>query len=110
MIECIRFKSYVDGNLQGFADIKVHKWGVEIPGCKLCRFDGRRVLFLPSEKFVDSEGKTKSKPFMKFTNKEHYYEFCNQAIRAIDDWCKKNPHEEEKPSQDQPFDDSECPF
>lgn len=108
MIECKRFKSYVDGNLLGFADIINHDWGVMIPGCKLCRFDGRRVLFIPGEKYQNEEGKTKTRPFMNFLEKEKYYEFCNGAIRAIDEWCKANAEQEKPPEQ--PFDDSDCPF
>lgn len=111
MIECIRYKSHVKGHLQGFADLYVEKWGIEIPGFTVWMKDGRRWVNAPSTKYTDKEGVEKNKAFFYFRNKEHWSAFVEEAKKAIDKWCADNQEQVEQPcSGNTGFDDSECPF
>lgn len=90
MIECIRFKSYEKGALQGFADLYVEKWGLELNGCSLYMRDGQRWINLPSKEYKDKEGETKYSPAVRFRDKEHFQAFAEKAKAAIDKFCKES--------------------
>jgi len=104
MIECIRFKSYEKGCLQGFADLYVEQWGVDIPGFTLYMKDGRRWINPPGSEY-EAEGQRKFKAFFFFRDKAHWEAFSRQAKDAIDKWCSEN-----KPSQDSNQESGACPF
>lgn len=107
MIECIKYKSYIKGTLQGFADFYVQKWGVEIIGCSIYMKDGKRWINFPSKEFINAEGGKAYSPQIKFRERAHMDAFANEAKKAIDEWCKNNQPEEAKAEA---FDDSDCPF
>lgn len=108
MIECLKYKSYNNGVLQGFADFYVDKWGIEIIGCAVFMKDGKRWINFPSKEFTNAEGEKGYAPSLKFREREHMDAFANEAKKAIDEWCKNNQSEEEPKAK--AFDDSECPF
>jgi hypothetical protein len=112
MIECTSFKSFQKGNFQGYANIYVEKWGIEITGCSLFMKDGRRWINLPSKEYVNKEGEKKFQPLFFFREKSHHEVFVNKVKEAIDKWCIENP--ETQQSQDTLFetasDDSDIPF
>ncbi len=95
MIECTNFKTHQKGSLQGFADLFVDSWGVEIKGCSLFMKGGRRWVTFPSREYDNKEGEKKYMPYIRFRNKEHMDAFATQAKEAIDKWCMLNP--ENKP-------------
>ncbi len=104
MIECINFKSYQKGSLQGFADFYLPRWGVEIKGCSLYMKDGQRWLNLPSQPYKNEDGDTKYAPSIRFREKTHYDRFCEQAKAAIDDYCAKQCNAEAVPvAEEVPF-------
>jgi len=90
MIECIRFKSYTKGCLQGFADIYVKSWGIEIPGFSLYMKDGKRWVNPPGKEFIDKNGEKKFKAFLFFKEKTHWEKFGEAVKDAIDKWCLEN--------------------
>lgn len=90
MIECINFRSLNRGTLQGFADIFVPKWGVEIHGFTLHMKDGKRWINFPSKEYKNEKGETKYSSTIRFKKKDHYEVFCNEVKKAIDTWCNKN--------------------
>ena len=110
MIECTKFKSHVSGYLQGFADFYVEKWGLEIKSCSLYMKDGKRWINFPSKEFTTPEGEKAYAPLVKFRERDHMDKFAEAAKKAIVDYCKANPQNDEKPAESPQFDDSECPF
>jgi len=109
MIECIRFRSHVDGCLQGFADIYSDKTGMEIYGCTLWMKDGRRWVNMPSREYVDADGNKKHSAVNRYREKAHADAWCEEVKKAIDKWCAEQEAEPEK-TRDEQFDDSACPF
>jgi hypothetical protein len=97
-ITCFNFKPFNKGFLQGFADIYVEKWGVELLGCGIFMKGESRWLNLPSKEFFNSENESKWGPIMKFREKAHSDHFCKIALEAVDKFCSENTIE------DKPFD------
>ena len=93
-IECMKFKKFENGFLQGFADLYVIRWGLEIHGCSLYMKDGRRWLNLPSKEFQNEAGEKKWCPLVKLRDKDHQDGFVIQAIEAIDKYCSENQGEQ----------------
>lgn len=93
MIECTSFRSYEKGCLQGFANLFIPKWGVEIYGATLNMKDGKRWVNLPSKEF-DENGTKKYIPIMKFRDRGLSEKFSELAKKAIEDYCAKNPQPE----------------
>lgn len=110
MIECTKFKPFQKGYLQGFADIHLPKWGIEICGCSLYEKDGKRWVNVPGKEYTNAQGEKKYSPFLRFKQKEHWELFCQRSKEAIDAYCKEQRVEEEilhgTPNQD----DEEVPF
>lgn len=90
MIECIKFKSYQKGTLQGYAEIYVPKWGIELSGFSLHMKDGRRWINFPSKEYKNEKGETKYIAQIRFRQKGLYENFCEQVKEAIDKWCLEN--------------------
>ena len=118
MIECIKFKSFNKGYLQGFADLYFEidavkgKVGLEFIGIPMYMKDGKRWISFPSKEYVNAEGEKKFMPYYRFRDKGHYTAFCDMAKEAIDKWClenQKTQHSQNTPSQEN-FDDSSCLF
>lgn len=109
MIECTNFRTHQAGSLQGFADLYVQTWGLEIKGCSLFMKEGKRWITFPSREYVNKEGEKKYMPYIRFRNKEHMEAFANQAKEAIDKWCKYNTdNKPEKPASS--VETEEVPF
>ena len=89
MIECIKFTSCVQGTLQGFADIIVPKWGIEIKNISLHMKNGARWINLPCKEST-SNGKKIYTPILKFIVHSHQEAFGEQVKSAIDRFCKQN--------------------
>lgn len=93
-IECIRFKSYVKDNLQGFADIYVEDWDAEVHGCTLHMKNGKRWLNVPGFEYDAKDGTKRFNAFLRFRKKKRWELFIEQAKKAIDKWCAENPKAE----------------
>ena len=122
-IECIRFKSFQKGFLQGFADIYVPKWNVEIHGCSLCRktscqkdnygeektpSDGHYWVNLPSKEYENDQGEKKFAPILFFREKSQREAFCQQALEAIKKWIVEDDEAERQKKYGLPCE--EIPF
>jgi len=94
MIECVRFKSYEKGCLQGFATLYVVKWGLEIHGCALNMKNGGRWVSFPSKEYTEN-GEKKFIPIMHFRDKAHKDKFSEMAVKAIEEFCAKEKEAEE---------------
>jgi len=88
MVECKKFTPYKKGNLQGFADLYVDKWGVTIYGCSLFKKEGKRWINFPSKEY-EEEGEKKFIPMMNFESKHHQFAFSEKAKQAIDQFILK---------------------
>ena len=95
-IVCNNFKKFDNGFLQGFADLYIEKWGVDISGFSLYCKNGSRWINIPSKEFQNDQGEKKWMPIIKFSEKSHQEAFLNAAIDAIDKFCSENSDE---PSQ-----------
>tara|TARA_R110002126_G_scaffold185420_2_gene333947 strand:- start:191 stop:535 length:345 start_codon:yes stop_codon:yes gene_type:complete len=112
-IECFDFKSHASGALQGFANFRLAKMGIELFGCGVFMKNGKRWVSLPSREFNDKDtGEKKYISIMRFMDKAHGDAFSNGALVAFDSWCEKNAPKEEKPSEFIPFvqDADQVPF
>lgn len=81
-IECLKFTPKSSGALQGFADIYVPKWGVEIFGVSIFMKDGRRWVSMPSREY-DQDGVKKYWPYLKFREKAHMDAFSKKVMEAV---------------------------
>jgi len=89
-IECIEYKSHASGALQGFANFRVPKMGIELFGCGVFSKNGRRWINMPSREYQDQEsGEKKYISIMRFMEKTHNEAFCKAALQALDEWCEK---------------------
>lgn len=111
-IECMVYRGYVKGSLQGFANLWIPKMGIELHGCSIHMKDGRRWLNLPSREYPDSTtGEMKYVSIVRFRNKEHQNLFCEKAKGAVDEWIAKNaPPPGAQPEEAQFQEDPEIPF
>lgn len=109
-VECIKFRPFASGSLQGFADLFLPRVGVEIYGCTIHMKDGKRWVNLPSKEYKDKDtGETKYSSVVRFPNKDHYTQFQQLAKDAVDKWCQENGVEAQNEPQPQHWND-ECPF
>lgn len=105
-IECTEFRIHQSGALQGFANFRIEKMGIEIFGCGVFMKDGRRWLSLPSREYEDPQsGEKKYAPIMKFIENKHQEFFCKTALQVMDEWCEK---QQQEPESDP--DEEELPF
>ena len=95
-IECLEYKPHASGALQGFANFRVPKMGIELFGCGLFMKNGKRWLSMPSREYNDPEsGEKKYISIMRFIEKSHNDAFAAAALKALDEWCAKNAVPEE---------------
>lgn len=109
----MRFKRLNKGNLQGFADIYVDKWDLELFGLALYMKDGKRWVSFPSREYHTQEGEKKYLNHYRFRDKENYNRFQEGCKAAIDKWCKENPEQPQQSPPQQPqsyMSQEEIPF
>jgi len=94
-IECLKYKSYSNGALMGFADFYVEKMGLEIYGCSIFQKNGKRWISFPSKEYKNEQNETKWAPSLRFRQREHMDAFSASALKALDEWCLANPQQEE---------------
>lgn len=108
-IECIEYRSHQSGALQGFANFRVPKMGIELFGCGVFMKNGKRWLSLPSREYQDQDsGEKKYISILRFIEKEHNDAFCRAALKALDEYCAQ--HNQEQPPQEQNTQNEELPF
>lgn len=84
MIKCTRFTSHEKGNLIGFADLFVEKWGVEIRDVTYWRKpDGQEWVSFPCQEFLNSKGEKKYRYCLQFKEAKHQEAFIQAAKKAI---------------------------
>lgn len=97
MIECTYYKSFVKGVTQGFANIFIKEWGLEINNISLCMKNGERWINFPSKDYMNAEGEKKYFSLVRFPEKEMHDRFKDAVLKAIDKYCMENqPKAEEK--------------
>lgn len=108
-IECIDYRSHESGALQGFANFRVPKMGIEIFGCGVFMKDGKRWLALPSREYEDRDSNEKKyMSIMRFIDKGHNEGFCKAALHALDEWCANQAQSDGEPESNQT--EEELPF
>jgi len=94
-IECIRFKPYSKGPLQGFADFYVTPWGIEINGFSVYKKDDKQWINLPGQPYEDKDGSKKFKPVFFFKEKENWENFMYQLKQALESYRSKHAEPQE---------------
>ena len=97
-VECLDYKSHASGALQGFANFRVPKMGVELFGCGVFMKNGKRWVSMPSRQY-EEDGEKKYISVMRFIEKDHADAFSKIALQALDDWCAKNTEQELIPAE-----------
>lgn len=83
-IECTKYKSCIKGNLLGFADLWIPKWGVEITGCSHCCKGTQEWINLPSREYTKPDTNEKAyAPIVKFREKAHATAFGAAALKVV---------------------------
>lgn len=83
-VECTKYRAMNRGNLLGFADIYVPKWGVEIMGCTHCKKDNNEWVNLPSKEYTKPDTNEKAYAMtIKFKDKNLGYAFSAQCLEAV---------------------------
>jgi hypothetical protein len=93
VIKCLNYKEHKSGCLDGFCDIFVEKWCLEIKGCKIFTKGAQSWFSLPSQTYTDESGETKYSPLLFITDKEISKQFCEAAFKAVNDFRAANPAE-----------------
>lgn len=96
-IECIDFREYKSGCLEGFATIYVSKWDMEIPGCKIFCKENRRWFSVPSREYTDDSGNQKWAPLFSIRDKERFKQFNTLALQAVTEYRAANFPEAQQP-------------
>jgi|SRR5579862_4717997 len=93
MIECIGYKKIQKGTLEGFVNIRVEKWGLEIYGLThfVDKSQGKEWLNLPKKEYIDPEGKKKYSAILKFKLPEHETKFLALVKEAVDRYTNTMP-------------------
>lgn len=109
-VECIGYKKFESGALQGFANFRVPKMGIEIFGCGIFSKNGGRWVSFPSREYQDKEtGDKKFIANMRFIEKEHGEAFIKAALKALDEWCTHNVTRDD-PQQESNYSSESIPF
>jgi hypothetical protein len=91
MIECIGYKRIGKGTLEGFVNIHVEKWGLEIYGLTHFKDSGREWFNLPKKEYTDPEGKKKYTSILKFKVPEHETKFLAMVKEAVERFTNTMP-------------------
>jgi hypothetical protein len=97
-IEIIKWTPKDSGCLEGFVDIYVKRWDLEIFGVTVFKKGGERWISFPS-KVYESEGEKKYWPYLRFRDKNVNKEFAKLLIDALHDF-RQNPQDTSQYSQD----------
>ena len=97
MVQCTNFKSHKVGNLLGFADIFVEKWGIHIYGCSMFHKEGRSWISLPAKEYKDENGEKKYAPVIRFESKDHQGMFSKQCLYEINRFVNEKQEPQEIP-------------
>ena len=82
-IECVQFKAFEKGTLQGFCSLLLTNIGLEIRDCTLHEKNGSKWIGLPSKPYKDAEGNEKYSYIVKFPDKDRYHAFQKEALNAV---------------------------
>jgi len=88
-IECLKYKVLNKGSLEGFANIFVPSWGIEINGIAIFRKNGKRWVNFPSKEY-ESDGVKKYYPYIRFKDDKHKDLFDFEVIEAIQAFGQDN--------------------
>lgn len=113
MIECIGYREVNKGALEGFANFRLPKIGMEIYGCGVYSKNGRRWVNLPTREYKDpNTNETKYASIIKIINADHYKKFCEKAVYLVELFRKEQQEKNQQQAQPaQKFDlDEQVPF
>jgi expansin (peptidoglycan-binding protein) len=102
MIECFGYKRIQKGILEGFANITVQKWGIDIYGVAVFNDGAKKWCSLPKKEYKDPEGKTKYSNIIKFKDTSIETKFLQKVMEAINKYNNEMPtqasvHQDELP-------------
>lgn len=95
-IEITKYVSYEQGNLLGFVSFFIREWGLYLNDCRIIKKKDRGFFIdYPCKK--NAESQERYSPYFHFdqmTNER----FQKAAIKAVEEWVKKNNPEKVNPS------------
>jgi hypothetical protein len=95
-VECIGYRSNPSGMLQGFADLRVERMGIEFYGCGVFMKDGKRWVSMPQREYTDQEtGEKKYTATMRFIDRDVSNRFSDVALEALDKYCAEQQAKQE---------------
>lgn len=97
-MEILKYRAVNKGNLLGFLNLKVQKWGVTINDIGVFQKNGNRWVNLPCRSYEDN-GEKKFFPYISFETRETKDSFSKKVLEALDEFSKNNQIEEKQPSQ-----------
>lgn len=103
-MEVLKYRSVDKGNLLGFLNLKVTKWGVALNDLSVFQKNGHRWVNLPSRQY-EQDGEKKFFPYISFETKEMKDAFSKKVLEALDEFSKVQPKETAASvvSQEPPF-------
>jgi hypothetical protein len=104
MIKILKYTPYDKPPIQGFIDISIDAWHLEIRGISLVMKDGKRWFNLPSKEYTKEDGSLGYAPIMKFTSSQVADRFKVAMSQVFDEYCKTAA------AQAQPQNSDEVPF
>jgi hypothetical protein len=93
LIKCLDFRRLSCGTFEGFADIYIVDYRLEIYGCTLHVKDGKSWINMPSRAYKNIRGDEKFSPIVRFANPGEYKEFCEEAKRVVQEFIDKEENE-----------------
>ena len=102
-IEVSKFRKMGKGTLLGFCNILMTGIGLEIRDCTLHESQGKRWVNLPSKPYQAEDGTTKYSYIVSFPDKEIYWAFQEQALKALDEFLSRDKSVREIPDSEIPF-------
>ena len=105
-MEVLSYRSVNKGNLVGFMNLKVSKWGVTLNDLAIFQKNGHRWINMPARQYED-QGEKKFFAYIRFDTPELRDAFAKKALDTLDEYCKNNTPQEPPPSQEN---HEEAPF
>lgn len=89
IVECLNYIPINKGTFQGYADLYIEDFDLEIYGCKLHKKNNARWITLPSKEIIDDFGNVKYISIIKFCKYKIWVYIAQLAKEAIDKFIEE---------------------
>jgi len=98
-IECTKFTSCKRGFLQGFFNLYVGEWDLEISNFTFYSKEGKRWIKFPTRPFLIEDGSRTYPPYFKFKEKKKMDQFSKEAKQSVYEWIENNSGNEKESTE-----------